>query len=147
MELMLGISLAAMRRRILLVDDHPVVRQGLAQLINQKPDLVVCGEAANVEEGLAAADAFQPDLAVVDLSLGGEDGVKLIELLKAQLPHVPVLVFSMHDEQIAAERALRAGARGYVMKQDALSHFFLAVQQVLGGKIYLSDEMRRQLSP
>jgi DNA-binding NarL/FixJ family response regulator len=131
-----------MRRRILLVDDHPVLRQGLGQLINQKPDLVVCGEAGTVEEGLAAAHALQPDLAVVDLSLSGEDGVKLIELLKVQFPDLPVLVFSMHDEQVAAQRALRAGARGYVVKQDALAHFFLAVRQVLQGEIYLSDEMR-----
>jgi DNA-binding NarL/FixJ family response regulator len=134
-----------MRRRILLVDDHPVVRQGLGQLINQKPDLVVCGEAGTISEGLAAARALMPDLAVVDLSLGGEDGVKLIELLKIQFPDLPILVFSMHEEQVAAERALRAGARGYIMKQDALAHFFLAVQQVLQGEIYLSDKMRRHI--
>jgi len=136
-----------MRRRILLVDDHPVVRQGLALLINQKPDLLVCGEAADVEEGLAAAHALHPDLAVVDLSLGGKDGLTLIELLRDQFPSLPILVFSMHDEQIAAERALRAGAQGYIMKQDALSHFFLAVQQVLKGEIYLSDKMRCRLLP
>jgi len=136
-----------MRRRILLVDDHPVVRQGLALLINQKPNLLVCGEAADVEEGLAAARALHPDLAVVDLSLGGKDGLTLIELLKDQFPNLPILVFSMHDEQIAAERALRVGAQGYIMKQDALSHFFLAVQQVLKGEIYLSDKMRRRLLP
>ncbi|HYY26542.1 MAG TPA: response regulator transcription factor [Chthoniobacterales bacterium] len=136
-----------MRRRILLVDDHPVVRQGLAQLINQKPDLLVCGEAANIDEGLAAAGALKPDLVVVDLSLGGEDGAQLIEQLKFQFPGLPVLVFSMHDERVAAQRALRAGAQGYVMKQDALSHFFLAVKQILEGEIYLSDEMRRRLFP
>ena len=136
-----------MRRRILLVDDHPVVRQGLAQLINQKPDLVVCGQAANVEEGLAATRALLPDLAVVDLSLGGKDGLTLIDFLRTEFPNLPILVFSMHDEKVAAQRALRAGAKGYVMKQDALSHFFLAVQKVLQGEIYLSDEMRRQLIP
>lgn len=138
-------NLAARKRRILLVDDHPVVRQGLALLINQKTNLFVCGEAGTVEEGLNAALALQPDLAVVDLSLRDEDGLELVKLIRTHLPTLPVLVFSMHDEQVGAERAIRAGAHGYVMKQNALSHFFLAVQQVLQGEIYLSDEMRRRL--
>jgi DNA-binding NarL/FixJ family response regulator len=138
-------NLAARKRRILLVDDHPVVRQGLALLINQRTDLLVCGEAGTVEEGLNAARALQPDLVVVDLSLRDEDGLELVKLIRAHLPTLPVLVFSMHDEQVGAERAIRAGAQGYVMKQNALSHFFLAVQQVLQGEIYLSDEMRGRL--
>ena len=134
-----------MKRRLVIVDDHPVVRAGLAQLVNQSSDLVVCGEAATVDEGFALMASLHPDLAIVDLTLGTENGLELIKLLKDALPALPVLVFSMHDEQFAAERAFRAGARGYLMKQNALSNFFLAVRKLLDGGTYVSDEIRPEL--
>jgi DNA-binding NarL/FixJ family response regulator len=133
------------KRRLVIVDDHPVVRSGLAQLVNQSPDLVVCGEAATVDEGFALTATLQPDLVVVDLSLGTGDGLELIKLVKDALPELPVLVFSMHDERFAAERAFRAGARGYLMKQNALSNLFFAVRQLLDGGKYVSEEVRGEL--
>jgi len=133
------------KRRLVIIDDHPVVRAGLAQLINQRPDLVVCGDAGSVEEGFTLIVALQPDLVIVDLTLGSEDGLELIKLLKDALPALPVLVFSMHDERFVAERAFRAGARGYLMKQNALSNLFYAVRQMLEGGTYVSDEIRAQL--
>jgi DNA-binding NarL/FixJ family response regulator len=133
------------KRRLVIVDDHPVVRAGLAQLVNQSPDLVVCGEAATVEEGFALTVTLQPDLVIVDLTLGTGDGLELTKLLKDALPALPVLVFSMHDERLAAERAFRAGARGYLMKQNALSNLFFAARKLLGGGTYVSDEIRPEL--
>jgi DNA-binding NarL/FixJ family response regulator len=133
------------KRRLVIVDDHPVVRAGLAQLVNQSLDLAVCGEAATVDEGFALTATLQPDLVIVDLTLGNGDGLELIRLVKDALPALPVLVFSMHDERFAAERAFRAGARGYLMKQNALSNLFFAVRQLLEGGTYVSDEIRAEL--
>ncbi len=132
------------RRRIFLVDDHAVVRNGLAELINQAPDLVVSGEAATAEEALEKIEASVPDLAVVDLTLGDMGGLELLKHLKSRHPLLPVLVLSMHDESFYAERCLRAGARGYIMKNEAIDQVERAVRQILDGKVYLSQRMSDQ---
>jgi DNA-binding NarL/FixJ family response regulator len=129
------------KRRVLVVDDHPIVRQGLAALINQEPDLVVCGEAASVPDAMAAIETLRPDIALVDLSLSGASGIELIKILKSRPERIPILVISMHDESLYAERMLRAGARGYIMKQEATDRLLGAVRHVLSGEIYLSEQM------
>jgi len=133
------------RRKIFLVDDHAVVRNGLAELINQAPDLVVSGEAATAEEALEKIEAEGPDLAVVDLTLGDMGGLELLKHLKSRHPLLPVLVLSMHDESFYAERCLRAGARGYIMKNEAIDQVERAVRQILDGKVYLSQRMSARI--
>src|SRR6185503_4682743 len=108
------------RRKVFLVDDHAVVRNGLAELLNQAPDLVVCGEASTGEEALEKIASTAPDLAIVDLSLGDMSGLDLLKILKTLHPSLPTLVLSMHDESFYAERCLRAGAKGYIMKKEAI---------------------------
>jgi DNA-binding NarL/FixJ family response regulator len=127
--------------RILLVDDHPLTRRGLAQLIAQQPDLVVCGEAGAAEDALDFVRGLKADLVLVDVTLPGKPGLELIKDLTTMCPEVAVLVFSMHDESLYAERALRAGARGYVMKSVGGEEMLRAIRQVLAGKVYLSGEM------
>ncbi len=129
------------RRRVLLVDDHPIVRGGLAQLIEQEADLTVCGEASDAEQALEAVMTLRPDLAVIDLSLQGSSGLDLIKELQAREPALPLLVLSMHDEALFAERVLRAGARGYIMKQEAREKVIAAIRQVLRGELYFSEHM------
>lgn len=131
--------------RILIVDDHPIFRQGIAQLINREPDLVVCGEAETTRDALAAIERNPPDLAIVDVSLKGTNGIELMKSIKAQSPDVPVLVISMHDESLYAERALRAGARGYVMKEVAGDEVMTALRKVLQGEIYVSPTIGSQM--
>jgi len=131
--------------RILLVDDHPVVRRGLSQLINQEEDLKVCGEAVDRTEALERVRALRPDLAVVDISLRTSDGLDLVKDVHAERPDLPVLVLSMHDESVYAERVLRAGARGYIMKQEALERVLVAIRRILDGDVYLSDAMQSRL--
>jgi DNA-binding NarL/FixJ family response regulator len=134
------------RKKVLLVDDHPMMRSGLAQVINQQPDLVMCCEAGDATEAMQHIDASKPDLAVVDISLeGGKSGLELIKDLQALHPDVPVLVMSMHDESLYVERALRAGARGYVMKKKGGEVVLQAIRQVLSGKIYVSEKMSAQI--
>ncbi len=133
------------KAKVLLVDDHPIVRQGLAELIGQEADLSVCCEAQDASEALQAIAASKPDIALVDVSLQGTGGIELIKMIKASYPHVPVLVLSMHDETLYAERALRAGARGYVMKEEATERLLMAVRKVLSGQIYLSERMAGRL--
>jgi DNA-binding NarL/FixJ family response regulator len=129
---------------VFLVDDHAVVRNGLAELINQTPDLVVIGEASLAEEALEKIGASTPDVAIVDLTLGDMSGLELLKHMKAQHPELPVLVLSMHDETFYAERCLRAGARGYIMKKEAIEQVEHAVRQILEGKVYLSPRMSEQ---
>jgi DNA-binding NarL/FixJ family response regulator len=133
------------RTRILIVDDHPIVRKGIADLVGQKPDFFVCGDADRVEDALPAIDSLKPDLVIVDLSLKGAGGLELLKDLKIRHPEIPALVLSMHDETLFAERALRAGARGYVMKQEAVNELENAIRRVLAGKIYLSQAMSDRL--
>jgi DNA-binding NarL/FixJ family response regulator len=131
--------------RILIVDDHPIVRHGLAQLINDEPDLVVCGSAATPSEALSATDTTAPDLVVVDLALGDDSGLELIKALRAHHPDLRILVLSMHDEVYYADRVLRAGAMGYVMKQEPAERMIAAIHQVLGGSVFLSEAMAASL--
>ncbi len=131
----------AKRTTVFIVDDHAIVRRGLEQLINQETDLVVCGEAENMQTALEAMKTLRPDVALVDLSLGGESGLELIKDIKVRYPTVAVLVLSMHDELFYAERALRAGAKGYIMKLQAADQILGAIRQILSGEIYLSGPM------
>ena len=132
---------ASARKRVFVVDDHPVVRQGLVQMIDNEPDLVVCGQGEDAYAAIRAIRDARPDLALVDVSLNGGDGIELVKELKSQGLDVPALVLSMHDEMLYAERALRAGARGYIMKQAAPETLLGAIRQVLAGEIYVSPTM------
>jgi DNA-binding NarL/FixJ family response regulator len=133
-------------KTILLVDDHPVLRRGLAALIESEPDLAVCGEAATLRESFKFLRDTQPDLVMVDLALVAGDGLDLVKHLKANYPEVPALVLSMHDESVYAERSLRAGARGYVTKQQLDDTVLAAIRCVLDGDTYMSDELKSQLA-
>ena len=130
---------------ILIVDDHPIARRGLAQLINQEPDLQVCSDAENEAQALDAIEAHKPDLVIVDISLKESSGLELVRSIKARHPHLPTLVFSMHNETLCAERALEAGARGYVMKQEPTETIMVAIRRVLAGDVYLSETMTHRL--
>ncbi len=129
------------KHSILLVDDHPLVREWLASLINQQPDLAVCGEAESAQEALEFIATRGPDLAIVDLSLKESSGLELIKTIKTTHPNVAVIVLSMHDERHYAERAIRAGARGYVMKRETTKKIISAIHQVLAGKLGVSEEV------
>ena len=131
--------------KILIVDDHPLVRAGLAQLIGDCPDLEVCAEAADMAEALTQIDSTNPDLAIIDLSLAGGSGLDLIEHIKSRNRNILMLVASMHDEMLYAERVLAAGARGYINKQEAQESIIRAIRQVLGGKVYLSEAMTERM--
>jgi DNA-binding NarL/FixJ family response regulator len=132
---------AANRTRVLIVDDHPMTRAGLVHVINHQPDLVVCCEAENAAEALDAVDACRPDLVLADITLPGKSGLELIKDIKAIRPELPILVISMHDESLYAERVLRAGARGYITKQEGGEKLMQAVRHVLSGQIYVSEKM------
>ena len=127
------------RHRIIIVDDHPVVRQGLRRLIEAEPDLEVCGEAETARDAKSLIRELQPDAVVVDVSLAQGDGLELVKDARAHYPGLPLLVLSMHDEAIYAERMLSAGANGYIMKQAASGQFLLALRRVLDGGIYVSE--------
>jgi len=129
----------------LVVDDHPVFRQGLVALVRSNERYRVCAEAGTAAESLAALEKAVPDIALIDISLVGQNGLDLVKTLKAAHPDVIVLIISMHDEVVYAERALKAGARGYVMKQEAASVMLDAIETVLSGKIYVSAVMRDRL--
>ncbi len=133
------------RTCVFIVDDHPIVRQGLAQMINQEADLTVCGEAEDVQHALEAIAELLPDLVLVDLSLKGGSGLDLLRALRARASMVPVLVVSMHDESLYVERVLRAGARGYIMKHEATDTMMQAIRRVVRGEIYVSDKMLTKL--
>jgi len=131
--------------RILIVDDHPIVRQGLAELINHESDLVVCGQAEDSYEAIKAIKDLSPTMAIVDISLKETSGLELIKDIHSQYPDLPVLTLSMHDEMLYAERALRAGAMGYIMKQEATENVIVAVRRILRGEIYVSDKMAARM--
>jgi len=133
------------RRRVLVVDDHTIFREALAGLLDAQPDLAVCGQAGDLRDAVDRAADLRPDLALVDISLEGRDGIELIKELKALCPDVRVLVLSMHDESVYAERALRAGAMGYVMKSHPAGRVLAAVRRVLGGEIDVSDAVAAKL--
>ena len=132
--------------RILIVDDHPLVRESLTTLIQQQPDLSVCGEADSQDGAMKAIAETSPDLVIVDISLGRGSGLDLIKTIKADHPAVSILVLSMHDETIYAERVVRAGARGYVMKKESTKKVIDAIRHVMNGELYLSPDIMSSLA-
>ncbi len=133
------------KTKIIIVDDHPIIRQGLAELINNEPDLIVCGQAEDAHEALVKIKESEPDMVIVDISLKETSGMELIKDIKVQYPNLPVLVLSMHDEALYAERMLRAGAKGYVMKAEATEKVIVAIRKILSGQIYVSDKMAAKM--
>jgi DNA-binding NarL/FixJ family response regulator len=133
------------KRTVFVVDDHPLLRQGLALLINQQQDLEVCGEAEEAQAAMQAIAQRRPDILIVDISLSGPDGLDLLKNVRASYPDLPVLILSMHDEAIYAERALRARANGYIMKQEATEKVLVAVRRILNGEVYLSERMANKM--
>jgi DNA-binding NarL/FixJ family response regulator len=138
-------SSSSKKARIFLVDDHPIVRKGLEEILNHEDDFVICGQATRASEALQAILSTSPDLVILDLSLDGTNGIELLKQLKISCSGLSVLVLTMHDESLFAERALQAGARGYIMKHEALTNLHTAIRRVLGGGIYLSDSMSQRL--
>jgi DNA-binding NarL/FixJ family response regulator len=133
------------KTRILLVDDHAIVRYGMAQIINRQNDMTVCGEEENASRALGAITALKPDLVIADISLKDSSGLELMRNIKAQYPRLPVLVVSAHDESVYAEVAFRAGALGYLMKEEAIEKVSTAIRRVLGGAVYVSDALAARL--
>jgi DNA-binding NarL/FixJ family response regulator len=132
-------------KRLVIVDDHPLFRKGLEELIHSDGGFAVCGEAGNASEAMDVIRKLNPDLAIVDLSLPGANGIELIKNIRAEFPKLPILVLSMHDESLYALRALRAGADGYVMKHEAMTNVVRAIHEVFAGRPYLSPEMAAQV--
>jgi DNA-binding NarL/FixJ family response regulator len=132
-------------KRLLIVDDHPLFRKGLEELIHSDANFAVCGEADNAAEAMEVIRKLNPDMAIVDLSLPGANGIELIKNIRAEFPSLPVLVLSMHDESLYALRALRAGADGYVMKHEAMANVIQAIRDVFNGRPYLSPAMAAQV--
>jgi DNA-binding NarL/FixJ family response regulator len=133
------------KKKILVVEDHPIFRLGLSELINQEPDLQVCGEAKDAATAWHTIERLQPDLIIADITLENSDGIELTKEIHKRYRHIPVLILSMHDEFLYAERALHAGARGYIMKQEAMGSVVEAIHQVLEGKLYLSDQVKEHI--
>jgi DNA-binding NarL/FixJ family response regulator len=131
--------------RILIVDDHPLLRQGITRLINQEDDMMVCGEADEPGKAMGAIAEARPDIIILDISLKGASGIELLKNIKARYPRLQVLILSMHDESVYAQRALRAGAAGYIMKQEATEKVLVALRRILSGEVYLSDELGTKL--
>jgi DNA-binding NarL/FixJ family response regulator len=136
---------AARKCKVLIVDDHSIVQSGLGRLIDREPDLAVCGEAGEIHAALRSIDALKPDILIVDISLNGPDGLDLIKSIRTKEPHLPVLVLSVHDESIYAEGAMRAGANGYIMKQEATERVLIALRRILNGEIYVSDRVANRM--
>lgn len=133
------------KAKIIIVDDHPIVRRGLIELINHENDLVVCGQAEDALQAMKAIKTLKPHIVIVDISLKETNGVELIKDIKVQYPSLLVLALSMHDEFLYAERCLRAGAKGYIMKQQATEKVVTAIRKVLNGQVYLSDKMAAKM--
>ncbi len=134
------------KKRIFLVDDHPLVREWLTNLINQQQDLVVCGEAGGAREALSAIESIRPDVAIIDITLQSGSGIDLLKSVKKVAPRTAMIVLSMHDESLYAERALRAGARAYVMKRDTTRKILAAIHSVLEGKLFVSPEFAASIA-
>ena len=135
----------APKTKVFLVDDHPLVREWLTQLIQRENDMAVCGEAEDTQEALEKIEATKPAIVIADISLKTTHGLELVKDLQARLPSLPVLILSMHDESLYAERVLRAGAKGYITKQEATKRILLAIRQVLAGQIYISEKMASRM--
>jgi DNA-binding NarL/FixJ family response regulator len=130
---------------VLLVDDHPIVRQGMSQLLNREPDLMVCGEADSAHQALTLLKTVKPDLAIIDVSLEDRNGIELLKDILVRFPKLPVLILSMHHESLYAERALHAGAKGYIMKQEAPDKLLVAIRTILRGQVYVSEKMAARM--
>lgn len=133
------------KTQILIVDDHPIVRQGIAGLVNHENDLAVCGQAEDAHQALRAIGQLTPDMVIVDISLKETNGLELIKNIHSRYPNLLILALSMHDETVYAERALRAGAMGYIMKQEATENVILAIRKILSGELYVSDRMASRM--
>ena len=138
-------AVAAEKKMVLVVDDHPLMRQGLSLLINQQQDMQVCAEAEEAQAAMQALAQKKPDIVILDISLNGPDGLELLKSIRVSHPDLPVLILSMHDEAIYAERAPRARANGYIMKQEATEKVLVAMRRILNGDIYLSDRMQNKM--
>ena len=136
----------APKHRVFIVDDHPLVREGLTNLINRQSDLIVCGEAKDSAEAIGGIAKEQPDVAIIDISLTNESGLELIKHVVRQFPQVTLIVLSMHDEALYAERALRAGARGYVMKHETNKNVLASNRRVLAGEIYVGERIVNRMA-
>jgi DNA-binding NarL/FixJ family response regulator len=132
--------------RVILVDDHPITCKGVAALIDQQPDMRVCGQARNAPAGLGLVEKFTPHIAVVDVSLKGTSGIEFVKSALSMRPQLLVLMMSMYDEMLYAPRAFRAGARGYIMKQEASENILVAMRQIIGGKPYISERLNQSLT-
>jgi len=132
-------------KKIVIVDDHPILRKGLSMLINQEADLAVAGEAGDARKAMELIESLKPDMVIIDISLPGVDGVELIKNIKLKYGDLPALVVSMHDEALFAERALRSGARGYIMKQEAVEKVLTAIRHILAGEIFVSGAIATKM--
>lgn len=133
------------KKKVLVIDDHPIVREGLTYLIDEEEDIVVCGSAENIPEAIKAIKNLKPDVVTVDISLEDASGLELIKEISGQYPDMPILALSIHPECFYAERAIRAGAKGYITKQEATQKVVMAIREVLAGRMYLSQEMNNKL--
>jgi len=133
------------KHKVFIVDDHPLLREGISRLITQQPTLSICGQAATAHQALKVIPVLKPDVVIVDITLAGSNGMDVIKNMKLRSVKSLVLVLSMHDEALYAERALRAGAKGYIMKQEASKEVLKAIHCILGGEIYLSEKMRAKM--
>ena len=138
-------SMETKTHKIFIVEDHPITRAGICAIINREPDLTVCGEADDAPSALSLIANARPSILVTDITLKTTNGIELIKNVLALMPNLNILAMSMHDERVYAERALRAGARGYLMKKEATEHILLAIRAILGGGIYLSESMQKNL--
>ena len=136
----------ARKSRVFIVDDHPLVREGLTNLINGQDDLIVCGEAKDSAQAINGMGKARPNVALIDISLENESGLELVKQLKTQFPQVALIILSMHDEALYAERALRAGAQGYVMKHETSKSVLASIRQVLGGGVYVSERIVKRMA-
>jgi DNA-binding NarL/FixJ family response regulator len=136
----------ARKSRVFIVDDHPLVREGLTNLINGQDDLIVCGEAKDSAQTINGMVKARPDVALIDISLENESGLELVKQLRSQFPQVALIILSMHDEALYAERALRAGARGYVMKHETSKSVLASIRQVLAGGVYVSEKTVKRMA-
>jgi len=134
-----------MKKNIFVVDDHPIIREGLQKLISKQDDIAICGDAEDAYRALAQMEAAKPDLVIVDISLSRGNGLELIKSIKVRYPGIFILVISMHDESLYAERSIHAGARGYIMKSEAADKVLTAIRSVLAGNIYLGDGIRNSI--
>jgi len=133
------------KRKVLIVEDHPIVRYGIKRILNSEPDLAVCGDVESAEQAIESLKTVMPDIMVVDISLKHTDGLQLTRIIKARHPDLPILILSMHDERIYANKALRAGANGYVMKEESTEKLVSAIRNILQGDIYVSEDVKKNV--